>query len=138
MRRLWEIRDEINGDILFLNGDLIWDIDLDRFINFHNEHDCDITLLTHLCTHPLDSDIISEKPTKEIESYSLKPHKDTNNIWKMYLGNAGIAIIKVNALFILPPPQSRVLVSSYSKNMSLYKIRVFSYNNSEYVKDMGI
>ena len=56
----------------------------------------------------------------------------------MILGNAGIALINPHILDLLPSPTKKDSLCHYFlKNKSLYNLRIFSYNTSEYVKDMG-
>ena len=134
---LWLIKNKLDGEVLFINSDLIWNIDLQRFFNFHGENDADVTLLTHICTHPTDSDLIFESANKQINYYSLKPHKEEENL-NMYLGNSGIAIFGsyiLNKLNLPKKSQSfcNFVLSSKSKN----NLKVFSYNSSEYVRDIG-
>lgn len=134
---LWLIKDNIEGDILLLNSDLVWDIDINRFFNFHVEHDGDATLFTHICGHPKDSDLISESANKQINSYSLKPHK-TNIVEEMFLGNSGIALFKSILLKNLKPPTEKPTFCDHIlSNIDKFNLRVFSYNSSEFVKDIG-
>ena len=135
---IWKLSNKISGNILFLNGDLIWNIDLDRFLNFHLQKDSDITLVTHTSTHPEDSDLIMESLTNEISEFSLKPHIDINIQKKMFLGNSGIALFNSKILKEIPSPAKKISFCNHVlQNKINNKIRVFSYNTSEYIKDMG-
>ena len=135
---LWLIKEKLTSNFLFLNADLIWEIDIKRFNKFHLEKTSEITLLTHLSNHPEDSDILSESKTKEIYNFSLKPHSKDMFLGQMNLGNAGIAIIGPNLLNKLPPPKNKKsLCHHILNNIKSHNLRVFSYNTSEYVKDMG-
>ncbi len=135
---IWKISNNLKGNILFLNSDLIWEIDLDRLLNFHLEKDSDISLVTHTSLHPEDSDLIKENLSKEIFSYSLKPHSSSEIFKSMYLGNSGISLINSRAIIKIPPPTKKVSFCNHIlQNKDVNKIRVFSYNTSEYIKDMG-
>tara|TARA_Y100001968_G_scaffold100812_1_gene90732 strand:+ start:4672 stop:5919 length:1248 start_codon:yes stop_codon:yes gene_type:complete len=134
---LWNIKDFLEGDLLFINADLIWDVDLQRFFTFHIENKSDVTLFTHKCSHPNDSDLIGEFPNKQINNFSLKPHKK-NNISHMFLGNSGIAILNSKILKNLPRPEEPSSFCNYFlSNSKKYNIRIFSYNSTEFVRDIG-
>ena len=79
-------KEKLTSDFLFLNADLIWEIDIKRFNKYHLEKASEITLFTHLSNHPEDSDILSESKTKEIYNFSLKPHAKNNFFSQMNLG----------------------------------------------------
>ena len=130
----------LEKEFLFVHGDIIFDIDLKRFINYHLSKQSDITIVTHLTNHPQDSDCIIESPSLSIAEYKLKNHSDHKN--GFYLGNAGIAIVSKEVILklknekIIYPKEISffrdIIVSSLKMNF-----KIFSYNTSEYLKDMG-
>ncbi len=137
---LLEIISQLDEIFIFVNGDIIFDIDIKRLFKFHLNKNSDITFVTHLTNHPNDSDCISEKENLSINKYKFKGDLQFNNN-NMYLGNAGIAIFSKKIV--------ENLKNIYTKNeqLSLFKdfiikahnegFLVFSYNTSEYLKDMG-
>ena len=137
---LLEIYSLLNESFLFINGDIIFDIDIIRFYQFHILNNADITFITHLTNHPEDSDCISETPSLNI--YDFKYKSDKNNLNDFYLGNAGIALIQKKIVNFVKSNAQRK-----KQNLSLFndfiifshinKFKVFSYNTSEYLKDMG-
>ena len=135
---IWELSKKLKGNILFLNSDLVWNIDLKRLLNFHLDKGSDISLVTHTSNHPKDSDLIMEDLSNEVSRFSLKPHLDMNESNSMYLGNSGIAIFKSSIISKIKRPTQRVSFCNHIlKNKVNSIIRVFSYNTSEYIKDMG-
>ena len=44
---LYYLKDKLDGDFLYLNGDLIFDVDIGRMVRFHKTHGAEITLLGH-------------------------------------------------------------------------------------------
>ena len=56
---LWSIKEHLNKDFFFINGDLIFSIDLARLTYFHKRLASKITLVTHTSDHPNDSDLVS-------------------------------------------------------------------------------
>ena len=133
---LWLLKNELRDEIFFINADLVWDIDIKRFLNFHVEHKSEVTFLTHTCTHPKDSDLISEGINKQIVNYSLKPHKDL--LQEMFLGNSGIALFNSNILDKIDNPVNKPSFCNHIlNNFEKSNVKVFSYNTTEFVKDVG-
>lgn len=52
---LYKIRDKLDSDFLLLNADAVFDIDVNRFVDFHRSHGGLVTLFTHPNNHPYDS-----------------------------------------------------------------------------------
>lgn len=55
---LYYLKDTIKEDFLLINGDIIFDIDLERFYKAHQTFGGLATILTHPNDHPFDSGII--------------------------------------------------------------------------------
>ena len=55
---LFRIRDKLHEDFLLLNGDVMFDVDLQRFAAFHKAHGGRATLFTHPNGHPYDSGLV--------------------------------------------------------------------------------
>ena len=89
----------LDQEFLFVHGDIIFDIDLKRFQNYHFIKNSDITIMTHLTNHPQDSDCIIESPSLSIAEYKLKNNFKSKN--SFFLGNAGIAIISKEVIISL-------------------------------------
>lgn len=136
---LWHIKKFLKKDVIFVNGDLVFSIDLKRFVDFHQRINSRLTLLTHTSTHPEDSDLVSAPNGSLIKKLHIKSDENHPRA-KAYLGNAGMALFDSELLDIIPAPKSNhnssffnyLALSVFSK-----KILIFSYNTSEYIKDMG-
>jgi len=122
-------------DILVLYGDIIFDIDLKRMINFHNAHSGLGTLLVHPNNHPYDSDLLEVNSTNKIIRFITKPHPA--NKYYQNLVNAGIYILK---------PDINCFIESGRKldfGQDVFPLLVgdgqdlYAYRSSEYVKDVG-
>ena len=55
---LWELKNELTDDFIFINGDLIFSISFKKLISFHYRVNSQLTLVTHVTDHPNDSDLI--------------------------------------------------------------------------------
>ena len=55
---LFRIKDKLKSDFLLLNADAMFDIDFNRFVDFHKKQGGLVTLFTHPNNHPYDSGLI--------------------------------------------------------------------------------
>ena len=136
---LWEIKNELTEKIFFINGDLIFSISFKKLISFHNRVNSQLTLVTHITDHPEDSDLIGAPNGTQIEKISFK-NEPINLSDNLYLGNAAIAVINKELLNKVNRPtnfSSASLFNHLVKNSFYSGIRVYSYNTTEYIKDMG-
>lgn len=76
-----------NESFILIYGDLVIDMDLDKFIKFHKDKGGIGTLTVHPSEHPYDSDMIEINNTQQITAFlgKPKPGQDFKN-----LGNAGV------------------------------------------------
>ena len=132
---LFFLKDELNDDFVFLFGDLMLDIYLERMIKFHKEKNATITLLSHPNSHPYDSDlIISNQDNLVVGIDSKNNHR--NNFYHN-LVNSGVYIVS-NRIFDKYFKQPRKI--DFEKdvvNIELNNKTVYSYHSTEYVKDAG-
>ena len=130
---LFYLKDEIQDDFILLFGDLILDIDWKRFMGFHKEHGADITIFGHPNSHPYDSDLIKAENGKVV---GILSKKEKRNFCYHNLGNAGIYALAPDILDKLLVLQK----IDFDEEIMMPEIkagRVFVYQSSEYVKDMG-
>ena len=122
-----------NDDFLLLNGDILFDVDLTRFLAFHREKGGIATAFTHPSTHPFDSVIVESDKNDRVTAF-LAP--DTARPATRNRTNAGLH-------FFSPAVLSRF--STVKKTDLDREVLVplaaagalFAYNSPEYVKDMG-
>ncbi len=137
---LWKIKDRIlSKDLLFILGDIVFEVDLVRFVNFHNRLKSNFTLISHISSHPEDSDLIRAPNGVQITDFKFKT-QPIKNQFKGFLGNAGISLFKKDLLDIIQPSEDKEDKNVF-KNLAFkyFKLsgKVFSYNTSEYIKDIG-
>jgi histidinol-phosphate phosphatase family protein len=131
---LREIQKKLNEDFLFIYGDTIFDIDLERLIKFHTEKNSDFTLVAHPNDHPFDSDLIDIDKNEQVVKILPKSHK--RDFFYKNLVNAGMYVVSPSVLKYIPKAKK----SDFGKDILpriIDKVRVFAYNTSEYIKDMG-
>ena len=124
---------ELPDEFLFVNGDLIIDFTLKDMLAFHRKKKADITLFTHLSSHPFDSMIVRTDECERVLSMQ-KGIADEKNF--SGLGNAGICVIKKKVLDFIKPKafmslDTDVIIPNIEQG------NVFSYRCAEYVKDAG-
>ncbi len=130
---LYKLKDRLTDDFIFLNGDLIFDICIERFYRFHKEKGALVTLFTHPSNHPFDSSLVVENSDKAVEKFIPKDSKE--NVF-CNRTNAGIHIISPELLTEIPLCGKLNFDKDVLQN-AVATGKVFSYNSPEYVHDMG-
>lgn len=127
------LKDIIQDDFFLLNGDLIFDVDLHRFMNFHKEKHALATLFTHPNNHPYDSGLIIANEDGTITKWI---HKEEERGFLRNRVNAGIHIISPMVLERFKELKKTDLDREVLKPL-IPSGRVYAYDSPEYVKDMG-
>ncbi len=122
-------------DILVLYGDIVFDIDLERLIKFHNFHSGIGTLFVHPNNHPYDSDLLEVDNTNRILKFIPKPHP--NDLIYQNLVNAGIYILKPEVSRYIEREQKLDFGRDIFSELVLNGKALYAYRSSEYVKDVG-
>ena len=136
---LWEIIDLISDQFLFVLGDLIYSLNFDKLITFHERLGSQLTLVTHTSDHPHDSDLVSVPNGVKVEQIYSKSSNEHSNV-NAYLGYTGISLINKELILNINRPtsiESSSLFHHLVVNVLNSKQRIFSYNTTEYIHDMG-
>ena len=131
---LYYAKELIDDDFIFLLADVFIDIDFNKMYKFHKDNGAIITLLTHPNGHPFDSDLVVEE-NNVVLSFDYKTNDRTKYYYKN-LVNAGIMIFSNSVLELIDEPKKY----NYEKDLIVPLIetkKVYSYESSEYAKDMG-
>lgn len=129
-----EIEEQLTGDFLVLYGDIMINMDLNRFIAFHKEKNSDATIAVHPNDHPYDSDLVETNKDDKVIAFHAKPHSE-----KQYfrnLVNAGAYIFSPNVLQYIEKGKK----ADFGRDIFpviFSKIKMYAYNTAEYLKDMG-
>lgn len=130
---LFYLKNQCESFILVF-GDLILDIDFNRFMAFHEKHNALITLFGHPNAHPYDSDVIQFDADCKLTGILSK--NDSRDFYYHNFVNAGVYCINPIALEYIDAPKKIDL----ENNLIAYYIKrgcVYAYKSTEYVKDMG-
>lgn len=131
---LFKIKDRLQEDFLLINGDLMFDIDLSRFIKFHKGHDALATLFTHPNSHPYDSGLIEADGKGAVVKW-LSKEDERKGYYKNRV-NAGIHILSPVLLDAGTETGKTDLDRQILKPLA-GSGKMFCYDSPEYVKDMG-
>ena len=144
---LFKIKDKLTEDFLLLNADAMFDVDFNRFVQYHKRHGGLVTLFTHPNSHPYDSGLIIADNTGLVEKWLAK--EDKRPQYYRNRVNAGLHIMNPKVL-----EDCKIDTESIGKiGMDGKPIKVdldrqllkplagtgkmFCYDSPEYVKDMG-
>ena len=128
---LVEINDLLNDEFFLIYGDLFFNIDFQRMIDFHHSHNGEGTLFVHPNSHPYDSDLIDYNSNYRINKIWYKDSKPT--IWLHNHTNAGIYFFNKSILNSFPDKKKIDLEKEALSHLHY----LYAYNSSEYVKDIG-
>lgn len=131
---LFQIKDKLDSDFLLLNADAMFDVDFNRFVDFHKSHGGLVTLFTHPNSHPYDSGVIIADEHGAVERWLTK--EDDRPKYYRNCINAGLHVISPKIL------ETEIMTSKVDLDRQLLKPlagtgKMFCYNSPEYVKDMG-
>lgn len=134
---LLKLRDRLKEDFLLLNGDLMFDIDIRRILDFHTKHSGIATLFTHPNNHPYDSGLIVADENNVVQQWlskeDIRPDFYKNRV------NAGIHVLSPAVLDNVSIDDGTVKIDL---DRHLLKPlagtgQMLCYDSPEYVKDMG-
>lgn len=143
---LFKLRDKLDDDFLLLNADSIFDIDFNRFVNYHKDKGGLVTLFTHPNSHPYDSGLLIADESGAVESWLTK--EDDRPQWYRNRVNAGLHVINPVVLDMAGIDKNIVGTEVAEKIVKVDLDRqilkplcgtgkMFCYDSPEYVKDMG-
>lgn len=123
-----------NKDVIFVFGDVMFELDWNRFFSFHERKNGVVTLLAHPNAHPYDSDLLIVDKNHRVTGIDSKNNiRDYN--YKNCV-NAGLSIFKSSLLEKITEEKKLDYESQLVKPL-MENGQVFAYNTPEYVKDAG-
>lgn len=145
---------ELTDDFLLLCGDVMIDVDFNRFIRFHQEHQAWASLMAHPNGHPYDSSLLvtetlapQEKGGLPIESHRVTGwlNKEDERLYYKNRVNAGIEIISPTLLVETmkhftprhPEQPDKIDLDRDVLKPNIKSGRIYAYDTPEYIKDMG-
>lgn len=145
---------QLTEDFLLLCGDVIIDVDFNRFIAFHKEHKAWASLISHPNGHPYDSSLLVTEidAPKTVGGLPEDTHrvirwmaKEDERIYYKNRVNAGIELISPELLketiknFVSRHPEApdKIDLDRDVLKPNIPSGKIFAYDTPEYIKDMG-
>lgn len=144
----------LTQDFLLLCGDVILNVDFNRFIEFHKTHKAWASLMAHPNGHPYDSSLLVTEvlPPQEKGGMPVNTHrvirwmnKEDDRTYYENRVNAGIEIISPELLretmrhFVPRHPETpdKIDLDRDVLKPHIASGKIFAYDTPEYIKDMG-
>lgn len=144
---LYKIYDQLTDDFLLLNADAIFDVDFNRFVEYHKAKGGLATLFTHPNNHPYDSGLIISDKNFVVQQWLTK--EDERPTWYANRVNAGLHVMNKKILdnFAINPDligckdeSGKTIKVDLDRNILKPEAgsgKLYCYDSPEYVKDMG-
>ncbi|MCR5323424.1 MAG: D-glycero-beta-D-manno-heptose 1,7-bisphosphate 7-phosphatase [Lachnospiraceae bacterium] len=143
---LFKLRDLLTEDFLLLNADAVFDVDFNRFVEFHRANGGLVTLFTHPNSHPYDSGVLIADERNTVVKWLAK--EDARPPYYKNRVNAGLHVIDPAVLDMtgIDPDTVGTEVDGKLVKVDLDRQilkplcgsgKMFCYDSPEYVKDMG-
>lgn len=130
---LFYLKEQIKDDFLLLNGDIIFDVDIRRFLAYHKAQGTMATILTHPNSHPYDSGIIVADNDGRATNWL---HKEDPRLWYRNRVNAGLHMLSPRIFSFFSDLQKKDLDRDILKPLIIQR-ELSVYDSPEYIKDMG-
>jgi D-glycero-D-manno-heptose 1,7-bisphosphate phosphatase len=128
------MKDLLSDDFILLNGDIIFDINFQKLIDFHTNRHSWATLTSHPNSHPYDSSLLVTDTENRIVEWI---NKEEPRLYYKNLVNAGIHILSKKILAEVSVNSEKVDLDRDILKPLISSRNVFSYKTPEYIKDMG-
>ena len=130
------LKDKLNGEPFFLIfGDILFDIDLGRMLDFHKKNCSLATLFVHPNSHPFDSDLVEIGSDGKIIKFDSK--HNTRDYWYRNCVNAGLYVLNPEICNLVEAPVKTDLEKDILSKLISDGRNVFGYKSPEYIKDVG-
>lgn len=123
-----------NKDVILIFGDVMFELDWDRFIEYHEEKNGLVTLLVHPNAHPFDSDLLIVEKDGSVSGIDSK--YNVRDYYYKNCVNAGLSLFSYKLLSKLIKPQKTDYETELVRPL-MRQGQVFAYSTPEYVKDVG-
>lgn len=131
---LFRIKNKLTEDFLLLNADALFDIDFNRFVNYHKKHGALVTLFAHANDHPYDSGLLVVDKDNYVQQWLTK--EDERPQYYRNIVNGGLHVLSPRVLDIQVTTEKVDLDRQILKPLAGTG-KMICYNSPEYAKDMG-
>lgn len=131
---LFKIKDKLTNDFLLLNADALFDVDFNRFVDYHRQHGALVTLFAHANDHPYDSGLLVVDKDNYVQQWLTK--EDARPQYYRNIVNGGLHVISPKVLNVEINTPKVDLDRQILKPLAGTG-KMLCYNSPEYAKDMG-
>jgi D-glycero-D-manno-heptose 1,7-bisphosphate phosphatase len=131
---LYKIENILSDDFLLINGDIIFDVDFSRFIEFHKTHDALASLAVHPNSHPFDSALLETDSEDRVTAWLNK--EDPRKYYKNQV-NAGLHILSKRIIQNTHCTKEKIDLDRDIFKPNIASGCIYAYHTPEYIKDMG-
>ena len=143
---LLKLKDQLSDTFLLLNGDVFFDVNFNRFVEYHQAKQAEVTLFSHPNDHPYDSGLLIADKDHVVRQWLTK--EDSRPEWYDNRVNAGLHVMNRTVLeqcgidpeLVGTEADGKILKVDLYRNLLKPLCaggRMYCYDSPEYVKDMG-
>jgi histidinol-phosphate phosphatase family protein len=130
---LYYLKDKVRDDFLLINGDILFDVDIQRFLRRHKVLGAAATLFTHPNDHPYDSAVLVADEHGRVREWL---HKEEARTWYKNRVNAGLHMLSPKILDYFHTLRKTDLDRDILKPI-IPEGTLYVYDSPEYVRDVG-
>lgn len=131
---LFKIKEKLTEDFLLLNADALFDVDFNRFVDYHRQHGALVTLFAHANDHPYDSGLLVVDKDNYVQQWLTKEYARPQYYRNIVNGGLHVLSPKVLDVEINTP---KVDLDRQILKPLAGTGKMLCYNSPEYAKDMG-
>lgn len=131
---LFKIKEKLTEDFLLLNADALFDVDFNRFVDYHRQHGALVTLFAHANDHPYDSGLLVVDKYNYVQQWLTK--EDARPQYYRNIVNGGLHVLSPKVLDVEINTPKVDLDRQILKPLAGTG-KMLCYNSPEYAKDMG-
>jgi len=131
---LFKVIDVLDDDFILVNGDIIFDIDFHRFVEFYRNTNALAALVVHPNSHPYDSALLVTDSEFRVTKWLNK--EDPRGNYKNQV-NAGIHILSKQLLATITPHTEKIDLDRDILKPLISLGKIYAYSTPEYIKDAG-
>ena len=131
---LFKIKEKLTEEFLLLNADALFDVDFNRFVDYHRQHGALVTLFAHANDHPYDSGLLVVDKDNYVQQWLTK--EDTRPQYYRNIVNGGLHVLSPKVLDVEINTPKVDLDRQILKPLAGTG-KMLCYNSPEYAKDMG-